>query len=462
MTSADVRHPRLLRGPKGHQGARPATQAPGAQPHPPPDQPPPSGAFSPLESSLPPEAPSEDPRPHALLDAQADTFDLASCDHPRFDLPTTIQLETRGTTAPISTPPPSHCPPATQPEFWAAQTAHKNSIAAKLREAGLNDLAQGLEDCHSQFTYAVCNDCGRVATFPNRCDRFYCPECQPRLAHDRKEAVQWWTTLVTQPKHVVLTVRNVPELTKAHVREFQSWLEALRRRAFCRKARHWWEDPNAMARYHDAARNGAPPQLLAALYRSARRPIPEWKRSQGSCYTVSSHPWRGGFWSIELTKEGNGWHLHYHLLIDSDYIDAIELSRQWCDVTRGAGYIVKVKDARGNDYLREVTKYAVKGNQLAEWSGQDIVTFIQAFTGVRTFGVFGTLYKARTQFAEFIASLRDAKPKCECGSCNVSYYDEATFLKFDLVPDRPAVAPRPPPPPPEPEFTLVDKDNIPT
>lgn len=368
MTSADVRHPRQLREP----------EAPG------PAGGPPSPPASPPGSS------SLEPRLSPSGETEPAEYDLSSGPGGRFDQPSPVQLETGGVTAPISPPLRTSVPHASQPEFWSSQTTHKNSVAAKLRTAGRPDLAQDLEDCHSRFTYAVCNDCGRVGKFPNRCDRHYCPECQPRLAHERKEAVQWWVTLIEQPKHVVLTLRNVPDLTRAHVKEAKKWLAALRRRKFCR-------------------------------------------------------PWRGGFYSIEVTNEGRGWHLHFHLLVDCRWIDAGQLAVEWNKTTAGGGHIVKVKDARGHDYLREVTKYTVKGSQLAAWTPDQVRTFVEVFDGVRTFGVFGTLYGARTEFAEWLKEIRDKKPRCECGSCDVSYYNEVEFLELDLQPTIPT-KPKPPPP----------------
>ena len=290
-----------------------------------------------------------------------------------------VQVQRRGIT--------SH-PPATasgardtawQVEFWAKQTTHKNSVAAKLREIGRTGEASTLEQCHSTWTRATCNDCGAVKRFPNRCDNFYCPECQPRLASERRKAVEWWTHLVDQPKHVVLTVKNVPDLTRGHVQEFKKWFSRLRRSKFARN-------------------------------------------------------WEGGFYSLELTNEGRGWHLHLHALIDARWIDEGELSIAWNKVTNGQGRIVKVKDARGQNYLKEVTKYAVKGPQLAAWTGYQIATFIDAFSNVRSFGVFGSLYGARTAFADYLSTLRAHKPKCECGSCNIRYQSEVDAIMADLLP----------------------------
>jgi hypothetical protein len=321
---------------------------------------------------------------------QVEEFDLASCPTARFDLPSPIQLEQRGITSELSPVEKATAPAFSQSEFWTEHTTHKNSIAAKLRSIGRYDVAEGLEHCHSEFTYTICDGCGKRGRFPNRCDCFYCPECQPRLSHDRKEAVGWWARLCPQPKFVTLTVLNIPDLTKGHVKELKKW----------------------------------------------------WTRLRGRKFASN---WTGGFYSIEVTNEGRGWHLHLHALINAKWIDAGELARQWNACTNGLGNIVKVKDARAADYLAQVTKYVAKGAQVASWTPDQIASYIDAFTDVRTFGVFGDLYGARTEFAEFIASLRDAKPRCDCGCQTVRFFTEAEWLALDL---QPALATKPRPPDP--------------
>ena len=286
-------------------------------------------------------------------------------------------------------------------ELWKAATTHKFSVAAKLKEAGMREEAEVLEDCHSRLIYAQCDNCRKVQIFRNRCDRFYCPECQPKLAKRRAASVAWWTIEVGQPKHVVLTVQNVPTLARGHVDELKKWFTRLRHRKFCRN-------------------------------------------------------WRGGFYSVEVTNEGRGWHLHLHVLVDARWIDAGELARQWAAVTNDLGKIVKVKDCRKADYLNEVTKYAVKGSELAAWEPQQIADFIRAFDGCRTFGVFGSLYGKRTEFAEWLKSIRDHKPKCDCGCSELRYFSEGEWLERDFKPvvDSPD---RPAPPAEHPELCFGEK-----
>ncbi len=297
---------------------------------------------------------------------------------PRFDAP--VQLETRGITQHPTEADRDQFPEWQQALIWSKQTIHKNTIAAKLREAGRPEIATKLEKCHTEYTVAQCSKCHTVKKFPNRCDNFYCPECQPRLSNERRKAVEWWTREIKQAKHVVLTVQNVPGITKSHVQEFRKWWTRLRRTKF---ARHW----------------------------------------------------HGGFYSLEITNEGRGWHLHLHALINAHWIDEGGLSIAWNKATNGLGRIVKVKDARDGKYLKEVTKYAVKGNQLAAWTKEQICEFLDAFTGVRTFGVFGDLYAKRTEFAEWFKAVRDSKPRCNCGSCDVRYFSESDFLEKDFRPD---------------------------
>ena len=300
-----------------------------------------------------------------------------------------IQLENRGITSQTGPLWVGGKTAPQQQELWRKQTHHKDAIAAKLRVSNMDTEADKLDLCHSYYTVCLCNDCGTVRKFPNRCDLFYCPQCQPGLAHDRRKQVEWWTKTISQPKHVVLTVQNAPDLTRAHIAELMRWFTGLRRRKFCRN-------------------------------------------------------WKGGFYSIECTNEGKGWHLHIHALIDAKWIDAPELAIQWQNQTRGMGRIVKVKDCRQAEYLAEVTKYSVKGAQLASWPPEQVATFIRAFDGKRTFGVFGSLYGVRTEFAEFIATMKAAKPKCDCGSCSVSYFTEADWIVKELQSGSACSTSRPP------------------
>jgi hypothetical protein len=163
--------------------------------------------------------------------------------------------------------------------------------------------------------------------------------------------------------------------------------------------------------------------------------------------------WKGGFYSMEVTNEGRGWHLHLHAIVDAKWIDSGALARAWAKCVGQEFAIVKVKDVRGDSYLREVTKYLVKGSELAGWEPSDIATFIDAFNGVRCFGVFGSLYGKRTEFREWLDLLHEGRITCDCG-CNkwrILSEDEYLWLQLDIH----ASEPRPPPKPsPQSDFAF--------
>jgi hypothetical protein len=75
----------------------------------------------------------------------------------------------------------------------------------------------------------------------------------------------------------------------------------------------------------------------------------------------------------------------------------------------------------------------VKGSDLAKWSPLDILKFINAFEGTRQFGVFGSLYRKRTEWKEWIESLRDKKSRCECGCNDFSFHSEREWEVIQAV-----------------------------
>jgi len=284
-----------------------------------------------------------------------------------------------------------------QTEFWQSAHVHKESIAAKLREGGQPALAQVLDDCCSDAKALVCASCGKFKTFFTHCDNFFCPCCQARLSRARRREVEWWTKAIGQPKHVVLTVRNAGTLDKTYLKWFKACLGKLRRRKFARN-------------------------------------------------------WHGGFYSIEVTNEGRGWHVHAHLLIDARFIDNQALAVEWANIVGQDFAIVKVKDVRQKSYLNEVTKYAVKSHDLARWSAADVVAFVVAVKGSRMFGTFGSLFKQRGEWREFIDTQTREPEKCPCG-CTLFRIMDARLAEV-YEPEFPSTRPRPPPCSTSPQLSL--------
>lgn len=290
-----------------------------------------------------------------------------------------ILLETTGVTS-----------QATQLELLSKTLVYKDSIVSKLLKIGCYDLAEPLDKCHTEESFAQCQGCRRVRHFWNRCENFYCPVCQPALAHERAEALEWWAKQIEQPKHIVLTVKSTTRFGWTYVRWFKDSLSKLRRRKFARN-------------------------------------------------------WRGGLWRLEVTKNAEWWHLHAHLLVDVNWVDPHILSITWGEIVGQDFAIVKIKDARQSEYLKEVTKYVVKGSQLAAWEPADIAAFVYAFSGQRTFGVFGNLYGLRSKWASELKSITASKRKCECGCDQWKVYSESEWLLHEAQFGQPCVSALPPP-----------------
>lgn len=294
---------------------------------------------------------------------------------PRHDI-RPISLERRGATSQTATPSKSRRLDA-QVEFWERLTIYTEGIVAKLDEAGESAIADRIRDCHSEVSYRRCRGCSTVSKFYNRCEHKWCPLCAPRLSRERKAALEVWSREVAQPKHVVLTARNSELISKPLVKRYVKALSRLRRTVFARN-------------------------------------------------------WRGGFYSIECTNESRGWHIHFHLLVDADWIDQSELAKQWAKCIGQDFAIVYVKDARGEAYLGEVCKYLVKGSILAKWSGVEVAAFVRAFDGVRCFQPFGSLLGRRKAVREVIKALLDVKATCECGCSDFQIMSPNELEEFQL------------------------------
>lgn len=314
-----------------------------------------------------------------------------------------LQLETRG--------PTSHVHEDDQPthgkslEFWNTADIFRTQIITKLDSVSRSDLVGRMRACGQSQTALTCRSCGSCRVVFDRCERRWCPRCSARLSRERVEELQHWTATLKQPKHVVLTARNTATLTRSRVRDFLKAIARIRRTKFAKKFTPHW---------------------------CSIQP----RRVHGS------YPWTCGTWCLEVTNESRGWHLHAHLLVESRYIDAVELSFQWAKQIGQDFAIVKVKDAREKDYLAEVTKYVVKSADLAKWEAEEIAEFVVAFKGRRAFGVFGTLVGQRAEYEQIIRSVRDKFNGCKCGcrEFTVEPAYEGSRMR-DLIPNHEWIVP---------------------
>lgn len=249
-------------------------------------------------------------------------------------------------------------------------------MSAKLSEGGLDDLSRKLGDCHQYQTFGQCNGCAKVTSFWNRCDIFWCPQCSPRLSKKRLDGLMFFVEKMTRTKHIVLTLRNTPVLTKGYLDWARSCLQRFRRRK---------------------------------IFRSAT----------------------AGLWAMEITNEGRGWHVHFHLVVDCAWLPVREVSRVWESVCGDDSRVVWIEDAsRGGlkaNLPRYVTKYCGKGFRPDSWTCSQLCEFAVAVADGRTFGVFGSLLGARKEWREWLRIHTANRKKCECGCSQKTYLSSGEF-----------------------------------
>jgi hypothetical protein len=232
--------------------------------------------------------------------------------------------------------------------------------------------------CGCEDFFRTCKNCGTVEKFPYRCSIKWCPRCAWRIAAKRKTLIELFAAKITQPKHLILTAKNFPILTKSRIRKFSVALARLRRL-----------------------------KIFSEV--------------------------RGGCASLEITNEGNGWHLHAHCLLDVRWLDMERISQVWGKCVGQNFAIVKIKDVRDRDYLKEICKYVVEGSELAKWPAEKILEFVSAVKGRRMFFSFGTLRKMAPQIRAEIFANKEPSPVCDCGCGNFIFRDQLAEDLADIV-----------------------------
>jgi hypothetical protein len=264
-----------------------------------------------------------------------------------------------------------------QRALWGDWEDFKETIRAKL--SGFLDTPQfwSFSACGQQNLTKCCRGCGQRTNLTHRCNLKWCPSCQWRLVEHRKKIIGLWATKIDQPKHLVLTQANFEVLTPRKIREHTKHLAMMRR-----------------------------------------------SKSFKLC--------KGGCVSVEITNEKKGWHLHSHWLVDCRWFEMPDVARAWGKLVGQEFAIVKVKDVHDEGYLSEVSKYVVKGDDLAKWPGEHIAEFVRAIKGRRFFFPFGSLFKHGPEIRKALRGEERPQLPCECGCEDFIYRDEVAEIVADL------------------------------
>jgi len=244
------------------------------------------------------------------------------------------------------------------------------------------------QSCH-QFITQHCLNCGKewVSNLP--CSDKLCLECSMKRSYKHGYVVFAILSALGllnrahRLKFVTLTIKNVSSVSEGYIK--------LRRCFGVLQHRAIWKN----AFYGRKNRFG--------------------KRSKG--WNV-----RGGMGNFEVTNTGNGYHVHLHLLLDSDFIPQKQLSKLWLNIT-GDSKVVDVRVCSGTkEAIMEISKYSFKPADAVLWSDDMRLDFNVALKNKVLFFRFG--------------SWRDVEFKplaAKCGFCGSTLIMTLTFECADVV-----------------------------
>jgi hypothetical protein len=250
---------------------------------------------------------------------------------------------------------------AKQQEGFESAEIFKLSVEARLAPFALSDIWwRNFQRCGREEVWIMCADCQRTQQRKFQCNNRWCPRCNWRVSERRRKFLEKLTNGMTNVKHVVLTQRNFLTLTHQVIQKSRGNLLKLRRRL-----------------------------ITSRVF--------------------------GGCASLEFTNENTGWHMHWHLLLHTRFICANCLAFEWGQLCSQSYAIVKVLPVHNRSYVQEVCKYAVKGSEIARWSGHQIKDFVEAQRKIRMFSVFGSFAKVASLARAAVEAERVRPDPCVCG-----------------------------------------------
>lgn len=255
------------------------------------------------------------------------------------------------------------------------------TIEAKLMGRFSGRQWEHFQACGRDTIVRQCRSCKQCKTLSYHCDLKWCPRCQWKITRKRQQVLSLWAGKLSQPKHLVLTQKNFAMLSRKNIRSHQRNLARLRR---------------------------------SKAFRNVK----------------------GGCVSVEITNEGNGWHLHSHWLLDCRWLDMPSVCKAWAALVGQQFAIAKVKDVRQQDYVREVAKYVVEGSAIAGWDPEHVHQFVRAIQGLRFFFSFGSLWKVGPAIRAELKAAEIDGTECECGGCDFSFMPEQVAVLREITRDK--------------------------
>ncbi len=282
----------------------------------------------------------------------------------------------------------------TRSQSARARLQTKRHLTSLAEELGAVELSDKMRRCHSVVSALTCG-WHIVRIIPNfTCEFRLCPDCARRRSRKliNKHLPAMLAFLRTNratPVHLVLTQSHRAETRKESVKRLRVAFTKLQRREF-------------------------------------------WKEH-----------FRGGTWSVEFTKDKNGFHhTHFHIIGFRSKFFHIDLLRaEWLVVT-GDSHVLNLKPIEDlGKGLLEVVKYVSKPLDVKRFVKEDLADFLR-LRNMQLFGTFGEYRKFSGKFeplnddtlsADLESLSKNLAEGCACPFCDEPLFD--VRLTAEAFPD---------------------------
>lgn len=218
-------------------------------------------------------------------------------------------------------------------EFQAAEFLY-----GAIDEREKPDKLSRLQSCRSNAWFIRHDLTGEVRIASNSCKLRWCPLCAQARQNYIASQVSAWFRQVDYPKLLTLTLRHTTSPLTDQVNFLYRCFQKLRKRKFITKRL------------------------------------------------------RGGVWffQVKKSKDGQTWHPHLHVLIDSDFIDRKKLSQMWAEITLGST-VIDIRAVIDTDKaVQHNARYCASPATLVDLQPWERIDLHDTFANRRLVGCFGT------------------------------------------------------------------------
>lgn len=243
----------------------------------------------------------------------------------------------------------------------------KHVYAQAFKDAGLDKVAEHLNDCSEVELLLGCQSCGHTQYVVYHCQTRVCPICSYWQAIDRANFVRRLLKKMKFPKMITLTIPARNEDPRETIKYLRNCFQKLRDR-----------------------------KLFSVV--------------------------NGGAYQIEVKVKEGHFHIHMHVILDAPFIHYTQLYKEWADITETAGVQVDIRAAKSEAQINYIVKYSQKAAELRA-DGSDVVRWWNAVKGSRLFGTFGKWYNVKLEdLLEPNEETRKAPPCPNCGAEGFAFF----------------------------------------